>query len=253
MNYPSRIQILGVPVDPYTMEQTVARTEQLLKERSFAHLIGVNADKVLQAHDDPGMRMTLEGCELLNADGASMLLAARWLRQPIPERVAGIDLMSELCALAVRLDRSVYLLGAKPQVVVETRASLERQFPGLEIAGVHDGYFKESEYRDIAGTLRESGAAIVFVGITSPKKEILIETFRESGLEAVCVGVGGSFDVISGNIRRAPRWVQQIQCEWLFRMLQEPRRLFTRYMVGNTRFLMLLIREVFRSRKGSHK
>jgi len=243
MRYPSRVSVLGLPVDPYTMEETLARTEQFLDGRTFAHLIGVNADKVLQCRDDPQIRAVLERCELISADGASMLLAARILGVPIPERVAGIDLMARLCDLARSRNQSVYLLGAKREVVLETRAALEEQFPGIEIVGARDGYFDKSEYGAVADALRGADPAIVFVGITSPKKEILIEFFRDQGLRSVFVGVGGAFDVVSGNLLRAPKWVQHIHCEWLFRMLQEPRRLLKRYLVGNTRFLIVLVRE----------
>lgn len=250
MNYPPRTQILGVPVDPFSMEQTIHRANDLLDEGIFAHLIGVNADKVLQAKDDASVKAALERCELVNADGASMLLAARWLNVPIPERVAGIDLMDELCTLAARRGSAVYLLGAKPNVVADARLNLQKKHPALNVVGIRDGYFGEEEYVAVGAAITKLNPAIVFVGITSPKKEILIESFRDQGLTGLFVGVGGSFDVVSGHIPRAPGWVQRLHCEWLFRMLQEPRRLFKRYLVGNTRFLILLGREKLKFGKG---
>ena len=241
--FPERVNVLGVPVDPWTMAQTVARTEELIDSGAFAHLIGVNADKVLQMRDSLEMDAIVRRCEVINADGASMVMAARRLGVSIPERVAGIDLMNELCALAEREGYRVFLLGAKYDVVEHARDALLKRFPGLIIAGVRDGYFGEEEFDSVAKQVQASGARIIFVGITSPKKERLIERFRELGLSGAYVGVGGSFDVVSGKIPRAPIWMQRAHLEWLFRLMQEPRRLAKRYMVGNIRFMVLLHEE----------
>lgn len=212
---PKRVEVLGAPVDPWTMKQTVEATDALIKEGGFAHLIGVNADKLLQMRDDPEMDACVRRCEIVNADGASMVMAAKKLGVNLPGRVAGIDLMWELCGLAEREGHRVYLLGAKAEVVAE---------------------------------VEQAEPDIVFVGITSPKKERLIERFRELGAKGAFVGVGGSFDVVSGNIPRAPMWMQRANLEWLFRMVQEPKRLVRRYVVGNTRFYMLLRKEAKRSK-----
>lgn len=240
---PERVTVMGAPVDPWTMAQTVERTKELIDSGAFAHLIGVNADKLLQMCDDPEMDAIVRRCEVVNADGASMVMAARKLGAPVPERVAGIDLMGELCALAAREGYRVFLLGAKREVVERTRDVLIGEHPDLEIAGIRDGYFGEEEFDAVAGEVRASGAQVTFVGITSPKKERLIERFRELGLKGAYVGVGGSFDVVSGAIPRAPMWMQRAHLEWLFRMLQEPGRLAKRYIVGNARFMALLRKE----------
>lgn len=242
-NLPSRIDLMGVPVDPWTMRQTVERAKEIVDSLSFGHLIGVNADKLLQMRDDPWMEACVRRCEIVNADGASMVMAARKLKKPVPERVAGIDLMQELCVLAELESYRVYLLGAKRDVVERTREVLLEKHPNLVIVGAHDGYFGEGDFDTVAEEVRTSGAQIVFVGITSPKKEHLIERFRELGLLGIYVGVGGSFDVVSGSIPRAPKWMQRAHMEWLFRLMQEPRRLAKRYVVGNARFLALLRKE----------
>lgn len=247
--YPARVSVMGVPVDPLTMRQTVDRTKDLIEAGGFAHLIGVNADKVLQMLDDPEMDGIVRKCEIVNADGASMVMAARELGVAVPERVAGIDLMWELCSLAEREKYRVFLLGAKQEVVEKTRDILTESFPQIVVVGVRDGYFGEKDFDSVAEEVRESGAQITFVGITSPKKERLIERFRELDLTGVYVGVGGSFDVVSGNIPRAPLWMQRARLEWLFRMMQEPGRLVKRYVTGNVRFLRLLGREKKRLRK----
>lgn len=249
--FPERVTVMGAPVDPWTMEQTVVRTKELVDSGAFAHLIGVNADKLLQMRDDPEMDAIVRRCEIVNADGASMVMAARRLGAPVPERVAGIDLMGELCALAAREGYRVFLLGAKREVVERTCDVLQGEHPGLDIVGVRDGYFGEEEFDAVAEEVRTSGAQITFVGITSPKKERLIERFRELGLKGAYVGVGGSFDVVSGSIPRAPMWMQRAHLEWLFRMMQEPGRLAKRYIVGNARFMALLRKEEKRMKGAS--
>ncbi len=240
---PERVEVMGVPIDPLTMQQTVERARQLALEGSFAHLVGVNADKYLQMRDDPYIDEVVRNCEVVNADGASIVMAARSLGAEVPERVTGIDLMMELCERVEREDIGIYLLGAKPEVVERTASALFERFPELSIVGIRDGYFAEGDYDAVGRAIEESGASIVFVGITSPKKEQLIEHFRAQGLHGVFIGVGGSFDVVSGSIPRAPRWMQEAHLEWLFRMAKEPRRLFKRYLVGNARFMATLGRE----------
>ncbi|MDY5808897.1 MAG: WecB/TagA/CpsF family glycosyltransferase [Coriobacteriales bacterium] len=249
LGLPARVEVMGAPVDPWTMAQTVAAADWLVSNGRFAHLIGVNADKLLQMRDDPEMDAVVRRCEVVNADGASMVMAADKMGQPLPERVAGIDLMWELCALAERKGYPVYLLGAKAEVVEKTARVLSEKYPGLNICGYRDGYFKDSEFDAVVSQVAAAGPVVVFIGITSPKKERLIERFRELGETGVFVGVGGSFDVVSGNIPRAPMWMQRANLEWLFRMLQEPKRLLKRYVVGNARFYALLRRELKEARE----
>lgn len=251
--FPERVTVMGAPVDPWTMAQTVAKTKELVDSGAFAHLIGVNADKLLQMRDDPEMDAIVRRCEVVNADGASMVMAANRLGVPVPERVAGIDLMGELCGLAAREGYRVFLLGAKREVAERTCDVLLGEHPGLDVAGVRDGYFGEGEFDIVAEEVRASGAQVTFVGITSPKKERLIERFRELGLKGAYVGVGGSFDVVSGAIPRAPLWMQRAHLEWLFRMMQEPGRLAKRYVVGNARFMRLLREEEKRMKKGAFR
>lgn len=245
---PKRVEVLGTPVDPWTMKQTVEATDALIKAGRFAHLIGVNADKLLQMRDDPEMDACVRRCEIVNADGASMVMAAKKLGVDLPGRVAGIDLMWELCGLAEREGHRVYLLGAKAEVVAKTAEVLAEQYPRMDVAGYRDGYFGDDEFDAVISEVEQTKPDIVFVGITSPKKERLIERFRELGAKGAFVGVGGSFDVVSGNIPRAPMWMQRANLEWLFRMMQEPKRLVKRYVVGNTRFYMLLRKESKRSK-----
>ena len=243
---PRRIEVAGIPIDPWTMAQTVEMADRYISCEYFAHFIGINADKLLQMKDDPWMDSCARRCEVINADGASMVLAARSLGNAVPERVAGVDLMKELCALAEKRKYKVYFLGAKDEAVKKTVCVLEREFPDLPVAGFRNGYFQESEFDAVVDEVVSTCPAIIFVGITSPKKERLIERFREKGAVGIFIGVGGSFDVVSGDIPRAPLWMQKANLEWFFRMVQEPERLAKRYIVGNIRFSLILVKEAWR-------
>ena len=241
-----RITISGVTIDVLTAAETVELVEQYVKTRTPLHLMGVNADKINAANADPEMREIVNRCGVINADGASVVLASRFLGKPLPERVAGVDLMMSLVELCARKHYRVYLLGARQEVVEKTAAVLKDRYPALELAGFRNGYFSKEQWPEISRELKAAAPDFVFVGITSPTKEYLIEFLQNQGNDNVFMGVGGSFDVISGLIPRAPLWMQKCSLEWLFRVMQEPRRLFKRYFVGNTRFIATIIREKFR-------
>lgn len=238
-----RIHILQTTIDVLDMAQTVELVEKYIQTKTPLHLMGVNADKVNEIQRNERMRQIVNSCGVINADGASVVLASRFLGQPVPERVAGIDLMENLIALCEKKGYSVYLLGARQEVVEKTAEVLQGRYPGMKLAGFRNGYFKEAEWPRISAEVKASNADIVFVGITSPMKEYVIEFLQEDGSDAVFMGVGGCFDVLSGNIARAPVWMQKANLEWLFRMLQEPKRLFKRYFVGNWRFVVAVLKE----------
>lgn len=242
--YPERVEVMGVPIDPFTMKETVSKANDYIVEGSFAHFIGVNAAKLLQMRESAEMNEIVQNCELINADGSSMVIAAKVLGVDMPARVAGIDLMYELCKLAEQEKYSVYLLGAKQSVVERSVKKIEQMYPALRVGGFRNGYFEPTEIEVIAEDISTSCAKIIFVGITSPKKELIIEQFRSLGVSGVFVGVGGSFDVVSGDISRAPKWMQSANLEWAFRMIKEPKRLAKRYLIGNARFITLLAEEL---------
>ena len=238
-----RITILNTIVDVLDFNQTVELVEKYVREKVPLHLMGVNADKINELNENERLRQIVNSCGIINADGASVIYASRYLGKPLPERVAGIDLMQSLVALSEEKGYTVYLLGAKQEVVEKTAEVLRERHPGLDLVGIHNGYFKEEQWPEISAELKALHPDFVFVGITSPLKEYLIEFLQDDGNDSVFMGVGGSFDVISGNIPRAPLWMQKWGLEWLFRVLQEPKRLFKRYFVGNGKFIKSVIYE----------
>lgn len=238
-----RIKILNTIIDVLNVQETINLVEQYVITKTPLHLMGVNADKINEVNQNERMKQIVNSCGIINADGASVIMASKYLKKPLPERVAGVDLMQSLVSLSENKGYSVYLLGAKQAVVEKTAEVLQKKHPKLNIVGIHNGYFKETDWPSISVELKEKNPDFVFVGITSPLKEYLIEFLQDQGHSSVFMGVGGSFDVISGNIPRAPMWVQKANLEWLFRVIQEPKRLFKRYFVGNWKFIMAVVKE----------
>lgn len=247
LGHNQRINLLNTIVDVLSVDETIKLVEEYVVRKEPLHLMGVNADKINELNNNELLRKIVNSCGIINADGASVVLASRLLKKPLPERVAGIDLMIDLIKLSEDKGYSVYFLGAKQKVVEETAAVIKKKFPNLVIDGFRNGYFSEAEWDSISDELLELKPDFVFVGITSPTKEYLIEYLQNKGNKSVFMGVGGSFDVISGNIKRAPIWMQNLNLEWLFRVGQEPKRLFKRYFVGNCIFINRVIREMLKA------
>jgi N-acetylglucosaminyldiphosphoundecaprenol N-acetyl-beta-D-mannosaminyltransferase len=172
--------------------------------------------------------------------------AGRVLRAPLPERVAGIDLFLRLLAEAEASDIPVYFLGARQEVLERMLRRVADRFPRLKVAGSRNGYFDDSEQEAIADGIARSGARMLFLGMTSPKKEIFTAAYGARTGARVVHGVGGSFDILAGVTRRAPEVWQRWGLEWLYRALQEPRRLGRRYLTTNAAFLLMTARELFR-------
>lgn len=244
-----RIKILNTIIDVLDTKSTIELVEKYIKTKTPLHLMGVNADKINEVNENELMKKIVNSCGIINADGASVVLASKKLNKPLPERVAGIDLMQDLVKLSEEKGYSIYLLGAKQEVVEKTKEVLIKRYPKLIVKGIHNGYFKESDWPNISKELKKKKPDFVFVGITSPMKEYLIEFLQNDGNNCIFMGVGGSFDVISGNIPRAPKWMQKANLEWLFRVMKEPKRLFKRYFVGNIKFIRSVRKEKRNLRK----
>lgn len=238
-----RITILNTVIDVLTVRETIDLVDEYVRQKEPLHLMGVNADKINELNENERLKQIVNSCGIINADGASVIKASRYLGIPLPERVAGIDLMQSLIKLSEKKGYSVYLLGAKQEIVEKTAKVIKEQYPKLKLLGIHNGYFKESDWPEISRELKKLKPDFVFVGITSPMKEYLIEFLQDDGNDSVFMGVGGSFDVISGSIPRAPKWMQNSGLEWLFRVIQEPHRLFKRYFVGNWIFIKAVAKE----------
>lgn len=239
--------MFGLTLDVVTMEDVIQACRSSLAERRRLLIGVVNAAKIVSLGGNAELRDSLLDCDIVVADGQSVVWASHLLGSPLPERVAGIDLFERLLQLAEVEDRGVYLLGARPDVLATLESKLTERFPRLRIVGSRDGYFTEAESAQVAADIRQSGADMLFLGMTSPKKEIFLRTYWPSLDVPILHGVGGSFDVFAGLTKRAPERWQRAGMEWAFRLVQEPRRLWRRYLVTNYKFLALTIRELMRA------
>jgi N-acetylglucosaminyldiphosphoundecaprenol N-acetyl-beta-D-mannosaminyltransferase len=221
-----------------TLTETVDAAEYLIRQGGGHQHVVLNAAKVVQAHDDPELASILRACSLINADGQSVVWASRILGSPLPERVAGIDLMYALWDRAAIRGLSVYLLGATTAVVTQVADLLVQR--GIAVVGHRDGYWTAEDEDEVVAAVQEAQPDLLFLAIPSPRKERFLSAHLEQLGTGLVVGVGGSFDVAVGLRRRAPAWAQKAGLEWAFRLVQEPRRMFKRYLVGNLRFIRLV-------------
>lgn len=237
------IDLFGCPIHSLTMDETVRLIDQNIQKRQQIHHVVVNAAKLANMRKDPLLRESVVSSDLINADGQAVVWASKILNRPLPERVAGIDLMTNLVALAHEKKYRVFFFGAKEAVVRKVVEQYTQQYSAEIIAGYRNGYFSPEQEPEIAKMIADSKADILFVAMTSPKKEIFLNTYKEIINTPFIMGVGGSFDVVSGMTRRAPIWMQKNGLEWFYRVLQEPRRMWKRYLVTNTQFIGMVIRQ----------
>lgn len=239
----SHITMMGCRIDNLTMEETLQTVEGFIASgRPHQHVV-VNVDKLVKAQADPELRRIINDCDLVNVDGMPVVWASRWLGQPLKERVAGVDLFEALMARAADKGWRVFLLGAREEVVAAVRATYETRFPHLVFAGHRNGYWSDEEEPEVVRQIAEARADLLFVAISSPKKERFLGAHQATMRVPFAMGVGGTFDVAAGHVRRAPVWMQKVGLEWFFRFLQEPRRMFRRYFIEDMAFFGMLWRE----------
>ncbi|MBQ5949794.1 WecB/TagA/CpsF family glycosyltransferase [Massilia sp. ST3] len=244
-----RITLMGCDVDNLSMEETLGRIEGFIASgRPHQHVV-VNVDKLVKASRDPELRRIINECALINADGMPVVWASRLLGKPLKERVAGVDLFEALMRRAGEKGWRVFLLGAKEEVVGKVAETYQRKYPRLVLAGWRNGYWKgEHEEAEVARQIRDSRADLLFVAISSPKKEQFLGKYQAEMKIPFAMGVGGTFDVAIGKVKRAPVWMQKSGLEWFYRFLQEPRRMFRRYFIDDMAFVWLFIKEAARGR-----
>jgi N-acetylglucosaminyldiphosphoundecaprenol N-acetyl-beta-D-mannosaminyltransferase len=237
-----RHELLGVPIDALTLQEVLDRVEGAISSRVSLHISVVNAAKLANMRRDALLRDDVLSGDLILADGISLVWASRLLGQPLPERVAGIDLMHAMLERASRYGWSVYCLGASQDVLAQAMARIAADYPGVRLAGCRNGYFSSTEEAEVGQAIAEAAPDILLVAMSSPKKEQFLARWQPDLQVPVCHGVGGSFDVLAGKVQRAPLWWQRLGLEWLYRLKQEPRRLWKRYLVTNSLFCALLVR-----------
>jgi N-acetylglucosaminyldiphosphoundecaprenol N-acetyl-beta-D-mannosaminyltransferase len=237
---PSRMYVAGCPVDRISLDEAVRELTRRIEKRRRTHVVFVNAAKVVQFRKSPELRDAMTRADLLLADGVPVVWASRLQDSSLPGRVNGTDLMERMLGVSVVHGFRVYLLGAEAVVLEHAIAAVRNRYPGIEIAGYRHGYFSRDDEPEIVRQINESRADLLFLGISTPTKELWGDSNLSSLNVAVCQGVGGSFDVLAGTVRRAPGWMQRGGLEWFFRLWQEPRRLWRRYLITNSAFTWLV-------------
>jgi N-acetylglucosaminyldiphosphoundecaprenol N-acetyl-beta-D-mannosaminyltransferase len=243
------VELFSVPFDAITMDEAISRCTDAVERERYLQIGVVNAAKVMNMRRNPALRVSVAACDMVLADGQSVVWASQVLGRPLPERVAGIDLFMRLLAVAAVRQYSVYFLGARQEALDAMLAEVTARFPGLPVAGARNGYFAAAEEEQIARDIRDSGAQLLFLGLTSPKKEIFLASWGAFTQVRVAHGVGGSFDILAGVTKRAPLWYQRHGLEWLYRAKQEPIRLGRRYLKTNFSFMVLVAVAAVRQRR----
>jgi len=244
-----KINLLNIPIDAITMQETLQKVENTILLKKQIHHTVVNAGKVVLMQTDKELEKSVIEADIINADGKAIVWAANLLGHKLPERVSGIDLMEELVKRSFEKGYKCFFLGATQDVVNRLVEIYKEQYSDDIIAGYRNGYFEKNEEEQIAKEISDSGANMLFVAITSPKKEIFLNTYKNQLTNVNFVmGVGGSFDVIAGKVKRAPLWMQNLGLEWLYRVMQEPKRMWKRYLVGNTKFIWLIIKAYLKNK-----
>ncbi|MDP9154262.1 MAG: WecB/TagA/CpsF family glycosyltransferase [Pseudomonadota bacterium] len=237
----NRIDLFSCAVDVATMSETVEWISSRVEKKQFTQHVVVNVAKLVHLQTDAELAESVRACDIINIDGMGVVWGARMLGFDVPERVAGVDLFERLLQMAAQRALPVFLLGATDAVVTRAAEVVSKRYPALLIAGYHHGYFWDDE-EQVVEMICNSGARLLFVAITSPKKEKFINRWKDRlGVDFV-MGVGGTFDVVAGKVTRAPEWMQHSGLEWAYRVGQEPRRMWKRYFTTNSKFALMLLK-----------
>lgn len=242
MNFPF-VTLFDIPVSTMTLSRTADYLEKVIELRKPHQVITINPIMIMEGMRNPSFRKVLMEADLNVPDGAGVVWAANYARKPVSERVPGIDLMHELLARGDKKGYRVYLLGTDGETIATAAAKLQERYPGVVLAGYRDGYFGPEEDEEVVGQIREAKPDLLFVGRSILIQEPWIAKHKDKLNIPVMMGVGGSFDVIAGKLKRAPVTMQKLRLEWLYRLLQEPTR------IGRMSALPRFVWTVMRNRK----
>lgn len=218
------VSLFGVHVSKLDMSATVAYLSQAIRTRTPHQVVTVNPIIMMNGLDQPAFMSILQRAELIVPDGTGVVWAARYIGNPVAERVTGFDLLHRLLELGNQQGWKVFLLGASPETIREARQRLIQQYPSIQLVGYRDGFFGEAQDSEVIAMIQQANPDILFVGRSTNTQEPWIDRYRAELNIPVMMGVGGSFDVISGNLKRAPKLIQKLQLEWLFRLIRQPWR-----------------------------
>jgi N-acetylglucosaminyldiphosphoundecaprenol N-acetyl-beta-D-mannosaminyltransferase len=241
-----RRDFLGVPIDCMTLRETIAAADRAIQRRQTLQHVCINVAKFVAMRADVELDRDVRSSNIISVDGMGIVWGARLLGIAVPERVAGVDIMDGVIRLCVTHGYRPYLLGARPDVLQKAIAALQRRFSGLELAGAQHGYFSPEAEGEVVSTIKSSGADCLFIGMPTPRKEGFLARHRGDLGVPFIMGVGGGLDILAGHVHRAPYVVRRLGLEWLFRTVQEPRRLGPRYITTNAAFAAIMAKALVR-------
>lgn len=219
-----RLEILGVGIDKVNSQQALEKIGAFIASGQPHQIVTANAEIIYQASKNEKMRHVINNAQMVTADGSGVVWASHQLGEPLKQRVTGIDLVNSICEQSAKDKWKIYILGSAPGVAAAAAVNIRNKFPGCNIVGTHHGYFNAKEEKQILAELEQLKPDILFVALGAPKQEYWIAChLAELGIP-VGMGIGGSMDVLSGNVKRAPKWMQKMSLEWLYRLLIQPTR-----------------------------
>jgi len=220
-----KLDILGVFLDKVDLSQAVNIIKDFIITEGTKAIVTPNAEIIMAARKNKRLRDALNAADLCFPDGIGVVLASKYLGNPLSERTAGFDLMMEIIKVAQEKGLSIFLLGGKPGVADEAAKNIQTKYPGIKIAGTHHGYFSEHEEKIIIENINKCAPDVLLVAMGAPKQELFIMKYKSALRIKIAMGVGGSFDVLSGRVRRAPVLLQKVGLEWFYRLATQPSRI----------------------------
>ena len=246
----ARMKFMNTEIDNLTMQETLQAIDRLVQEDKGSYVVTPNVDHIVQLETDKELQEAYADASLVLTDGKPLLWIARLYGTPIKEKISGSDLFPLLCGMAAKRGYRMFFLGAAEGVAAKAAENLKGRYPGLQVAGTYSppyGFEKDAaEMKKIEDMVREAQPQILIVGLGCPKQEKFIWNHRKDLDVPVSLGLGASLDFEAGNIKRAPKWMQRCGLEWLFRITQDPKRMFRRYIVDD----MKIVKLIFKYREG---
>jgi N-acetylglucosaminyldiphosphoundecaprenol N-acetyl-beta-D-mannosaminyltransferase len=237
------VTILGLRVDRISPDEALRMVEGFISSRTPRHVVTADASMAVIARRDADLQAIVQQADLVTPDGAGILWASRLLRTPVTEKVSGVDLVAQLCRLSAEQGYQVFFLGAAPGVADEAAVNLRIKYPGAQIVGTRDGFFTPEQEPEIVAQIKAAAPDVLLVAFGIPKQEKWISRYKTALDVPVSVGIGGSFDVYSGRVKRAPIWMQKASLEWLYRLWSNPKKIGK--VMTLPKFALLALRQRF--------
>jgi N-acetylglucosaminyldiphosphoundecaprenol N-acetyl-beta-D-mannosaminyltransferase len=246
MGQERKINILGIDFSDVSSKDLEKILEETINLNKKIKVCDVNTQILYLYHTDPNYKNYIKTCDYILPDGMSIIVSSKIFRKPLKERLAGIDVMEKIVEISYRKDYKIYLLGAKEEVVKKAAEILNKKFEKNVVVGYRDGYFEKDDYDLVIDDINQKKSNILFVGISYPKREDFISYAFDKLNVNFIMGVGGSFEVLAGVKKRAPKWAQKIGMEWFYRMIQDPKDKFKRYLISHSYYVYLNLKYLFK-------